>query len=148
MSNLKLPKMHPVTLRDIVRPGQTKTVAYATTVENRGGVFYVRHHGNPIAIIGAYSVIVSNCGWGSSTTRTRLSTILHDNSIRASVTQKNWEQVLVVSGDASAWDWEHATRHPFSRAIFEMRAGTWELSAVSDSQYGGFEVKTDALVAA
>jgi hypothetical protein len=146
MSNLKLPKMHPVTLRDIVRPGDTKTVAYATTVENRGGVFYVRHHGNPIAIIGTFGVSISNAGWGSSTTRTRLTTILHDNDIKAHVTQIKGVQYLRVLADQSSreWSWEGAELHPFSRAIFEMRAGTWALAAVSDSQYGGFEVKADA----
>jgi hypothetical protein len=139
--------MHPVNLRNIVRPGETKTVAYATTVENRGGVFYVRHHGNPIATIGTYTLLVSNAGWGSSTTRTRLNTILHDNDIHVSVTQKNWEQLLVVPEDLSRWDWEHTTSHPFSRAYFEMVAGTWTLAAVSDSQYGGFEVRADAFAA-
>jgi hypothetical protein len=136
MSNLNLPTMTPLNLAKLIRPGQSKTVAYATTIDNVGGSFYVSHHGNHIAMIGTWEVIVSNAGWGSSTTRTRLNAILHDNGIRASVTQKNWEQKLIVSGDAFTWDWEHATTHAFSRAAFEMIAGTWTLTGISASQYG------------
>jgi hypothetical protein len=81
--------------------------------------YVITHHSSFIAFIGPWNVEVSNAGWGSSTTRTRLNMILRDNNIPASVKQRDFVQVLVFAGKS----------YPnFRWAEFRMVAGVWTLN--------------------
>jgi hydrogenase maturation factor len=121
MSNLTLPKMNPANLAKIAKVGIDKKIAYATIVNRMvSGDYMVYHHGNAIACIGTGEIEVSNAGWDSSTTRTRLNIILRDNDISARVYQKNYNQYLSFNGK----DYE------FSSAVFQKISGEWLLTIV------------------
>jgi hypothetical protein len=94
------------------------TLAYATTAHATWEGVAIRHHGNLIALIRADYLYVSNAGHGSSTTRTRLNTILRDNAVPFGVTQKDFAQYLV--DDATR------TRVPFTGThTFVKMANGW-----------------------
>lgn len=57
---------------------------------HEGDVFYIYHHGSPIARITKGKVEVSNAGWGSRTTADRISRVLADNGIPVGVGIKNF----------------------------------------------------------
>lgn len=114
MSNLKLPILtfdaiteslktaHPNATGDI-----GKSVAYATGVATLGynplvdplpRTVAVIHHTSVIASlwVGAGNLHITNAGYSSSTTRTRLNKVLNDNKLTQwGVTQKNFVQVLI-----------------------------------------------------
>jgi hypothetical protein len=124
MSNLNLPNLSYKSLSDMaIQPGETRKLAYETTVETMGDVFVIRHHGNAIAEVGLWSLDITDCGWGSSTTRTRLNKVVRDNvtDIPVHLNQKNYQQVLT---------WFKST-FPFRWASFRMDAGVWTLTSVT-----------------
>lgn len=124
MSNLNLPTMTFSALDAQVEShtGATLNLAYATTAEREfDGSIRIRHHGNSIAVLAAEYLWVSNAGWGSSTTRTRLHAILGDNGTGYAVTQKDWDQKLVRRTDWTA-------RDGFQQAHFDRVGDGWVLT--------------------
>jgi hypothetical protein len=101
MSNLKLPMM---TFESLMRSGHTKTLAYATTAElvpsddngKTDDYIVIRHHGTVIAEIAGQWVYVTNAGYDSSTTRSRIHKILSDNG-NFGVTQRQHVQHLITN---------------------------------------------------
>jgi hypothetical protein len=95
MSNLTLPTMSLTALDRLMGKRTGMTLAYATTAVRTWEGIAIEHHGNRIALIRPDYIYVSNAGYGSSTTRTRLNRILRDNDIPYGVTQKDFAQYLV-----------------------------------------------------
>lgn len=80
MSNLKLPTMTHENLSKLVPVGKIRKLAYATEARHHtDGTIVVTQHGNIIATMTTDSLYVSNAGWDSTTTATRLRKILGDN---------------------------------------------------------------------
>lgn len=121
MSNLTLPKMTFVTLKGMIgnararHPFPTNPViklAYETTAEwdtssDFDQTIVVRHHGNPIAEIGADFFTLDNAGWHSRTTARRLNRILRDNQTvlpsDPAVTDRLWYYVRINQGRMQLW---------------------------------------------
>lgn len=99
MSNLKMPNMTHAAISDRFfsrRGDQTRKVAYATTATLAlpAEHFLIRQHGNIIAEIGTADLLVTNAGYGSSTTRARLNAILSAHGLPFYVVQRQGAQVL------------------------------------------------------
>lgn len=96
MSNLKLPRMTFVALAKNVKPGQTRKLAYATEAHRSeaGDTIKIKQHGNTIAILTPTSLYVTNCGYSTGTTATRLRKILDDNETDYYVRIRNFEMRL------------------------------------------------------
>ena len=106
MSNLKLPTLTYAALDARVPEldsysavGRNVTIGYKTSAYRFGTSICIQHHGTTIAALGATGAVhVTNDGYGSSTTRARLHSILVDNGIPYSVTQRDFVQVLRPRG--------------------------------------------------
>ena len=111
MSNLKLPTLTyaalDVKVAELV-PGATMgrgvPIGYMTHAYRYRDEICIQHHGTTIATLGADGAVhVTNGGYGSSTTRARLHSILVDNGIPYGVTQRNYVQVLVSRDRSEAY---------------------------------------------
>lgn len=87
MSNLILPSLDYKSLIDSLKPGQRKTIAYATEAEriNESGNAFdyvtIYHHGHAIATLAPFAVWVTHQGYSTRTTAARIHRILNDNGI-------------------------------------------------------------------
>jgi hypothetical protein len=126
MSNLSFKsKAHPVYLKNFLGNRYIRELAYSTYVKSPVvGNFVITHHDNVIAEISDWEVYLTNAGWGSSTTRTRLNQILRDNDIPFYVAQRNYSQVLFQRGE----DGDTVITDEFRSASFRMNAGVWEVT--------------------
>lgn len=101
MSNLKLPPMTYAALLPRLRRGYAN-IAYVTVATRYANVITIRQHGNIIAQLDAGgNIYVTNAGWNTPTTRTRIHKILVDNGLDWGVTQIDFTQYLVnrVTGE-------------------------------------------------
>lgn len=100
MSNLNLGNVSFPGLKSRVKHGSGLKLAYATVaahVPQDGSTdeyFVITHHGNVIAEIAENWVYVTNAGYSSSTTRSRISAILRGNNVPLYVAQRNHKQCL------------------------------------------------------
>lgn len=118
MSNLKLPRLTFDNVKSMIEslPASSsnwtgKTVAYATGVacptynglSDSIRTLFVIHHTSVIASLweGAGNLRVTNAGYGTPTTRTRINAVLQDNGIQWRVSQIAGVQTLVhvVTGE-------------------------------------------------
>ena len=83
MSNLNLPTMTFENIAKKMVGKSTLKLAYATEAVqgNSTSPIEILHHGNRIAVLSPENLYVSNCGWDSSTTATRLRKIMSDNNL-------------------------------------------------------------------
>jgi hypothetical protein len=91
----------------------------------------IDYHGNRIAEINDWNVYISNCGYGTPTTRTRINSVLADNHIPYRVTQKNHSQILSTRipvyndmNQISHYVWT-VIDSDFHSGNFVMDAGVW-----------------------
>ena len=123
MSNLSLPTMSFPNLERLLDKRTSLTLGYATTAtrDPHKRTIHVLHHGNEIARLTPMTLWVSNAGYSSSTTRSRLNKILLANGIPFSVGQKSYEQILTNHDDN--------TRQPFTGEAQFIRDDNqeWEL---------------------
>jgi len=84
-----------------------------TTTDNEGyTVSSVSLHGHTIAEVSDSIILISDCGWQTSTTKSRLNAILRELAPGAGVYQKNWEWFLDADGE---------TREMFSANIYHVK---------------------------
>lgn len=98
MSNLKLPTMTYLNLTRLLGKKNFVKLAYATTAERRGESIAVFQHDNLIAEFNHDSVYLTNAGWHSTTTATRLRKIFQDNHSTYSVRIRDYRMRLLDDG--------------------------------------------------
>ena len=115
MSNLTMPTMTYAALLPRFANHPARRIANLTKAQLFFDHIGIYHHGNRIAALYSDdSIFITNSGWETPTTRTRLNKILRDNDIFWSVTQKNFVQYLV--NDVTRY-----RRENFYSAEFNMR---------------------------
>ena len=75
---------------------------------------YVRLHGSTIAIITPDEVDISDCGWQTPTTKSRLNALL-GNYCNAGIYQRNHTWYCRVDGDLHYSEITRGSRHVFKR---------------------------------
>jgi hypothetical protein len=95
-------------------------LAYATYAERVNGDVYVKHHTSVIAVLSPDEVYVTNAGYETSTTATRLRQILRDNHIPYTVRIQQFRMRL-ARNFTSTWD-------DFSSATFTKSENGWNLA--------------------
>jgi hypothetical protein len=98
------------------------TFAWLTKTDG-GMVFRIYYHGNNIATITPQSVTLTNAGWGTPTTRNRLSIIARQNGVPLGFGQKNFEQTIIDHTDT----WGVHDVYPFLGTVkFDKTDRTWK----------------------
>lgn len=101
------------------------TVAHRSYVD---GSVSIAYHGNTIAELTNNDVYVSNCGWGSPTTRERINSVLKENGIPFHVSQKNHKQILTrIDKDESGNITRTILNTNFWNATFHRTATGWSI---------------------
>ena len=97
MSNLQLPNMHDyLTASQVLGDKQHKRIGYKTDLKRLSRtVLSVEHHGSKIIEYRADgTILITNAGWGSSTTKSRLHRLTPMN---VRVFQKDYVQYVQIS---------------------------------------------------
>jgi hypothetical protein len=98
MSNLKLKNTNFENLKKLLAKKSSATVGYNTVVHRTYGEatdqFTIRFHSNAIAFIDNSGIVFTNAGWGTPTTRNRLSIIADDNNVPVHFGQQNFKQTV------------------------------------------------------
>lgn len=99
MSNLKLPNMYDyLTASRELGDKQHKQIGYKTVLKRLSRtVLSVEHHGSKIIEYRADgTILITNAGWNSSTTKSRLHRLTPAN---VRVFQKNWIQYVQIDDE-------------------------------------------------
>ena len=104
MSNLTMPTMTYAALLPKLKENTVTSIAYSTNAKLLEYAIGVYYHGNLIAkLYEDGSVFISNAGWETPTTRTRINKILRSNNILWGVTQKDFVQYLACTAASDRW---------------------------------------------
>lgn len=109
----------------------SRTIANNTVAHNLRDSIGIDYHGNRIAEISDWEIYISNCGYGTATTRTRINSILADNHVPFRLSQKNRKQILslripVYNDDYSIRNYKWTVVDPdFHTGDFKMDSGLW-----------------------